>query len=68
MAMQGKVNLNTASRDELARIQGIDGECADRIIQYREKHGKIKSVDELSKELAGFGEQAMRYLREGATT
>ena len=65
---QGKVDLNTADRGELTAIIGIGEECADRIIQYRERHGRIGSVDELSDELKGFGEQAMRHLREQART
>ncbi|MFP3942697.1 MAG: ComEA family DNA-binding protein [Alphaproteobacteria bacterium] len=63
-----KINLNTASREELARIEGVGNECADRIIQYRNQHGRIQNVDELTKELSSFGEQAMRQLKEQATT
>ena len=62
-----KVNLNQANRDELTRIVGIGDECADRIIRYREQHGRIQSVEELADELKGFGDQAMRHLRGRAT-
>ncbi len=65
---QGKVDLNTASREELTRIEGIGDDCAERIIQHRERKGRIGSVDELTEEMKGFGEQAMRHLREHATT
>ena len=64
---QQKVNLNEANRDELARIVGIGDECAERIIRYREQHGRIRDVEELADELKGFGDQAMRHLREQAT-
>ena len=64
----GKVNLNTAGREELTRIEGIGDECAERIIQYRERNGRIGSVEEFTDEMKGFGEQAMRHLREHATT
>jgi competence protein ComEA len=64
---EDKVNLNTASREELARIPGIGDECAERIIRYREEHGQIRDIEELAHELKGFGEQAMRHLREHAT-
>jgi DNA uptake protein ComE-like DNA-binding protein len=46
----------------LARIVGIGDECAQRIIRYR-----IRDVEELADELKGFGDQAMRHLREQAT-
>jgi competence protein ComEA len=63
-----KVNLNTAGRDELARIVGVGDEYAERIIRYREEHGRIRDVEELADDLKGFGDQAMRHLREHATT
>ena len=40
--------------------------AAERIIRYREEHGQIRDVEELAHELKGFGEQAMRHLREHA--
>jgi DNA uptake protein ComE-like DNA-binding protein len=46
----------------LARIVGIGDECAQRIIRYR-----IRDVEGLADELKGFGDQAMRHLREQAT-
>lgn len=64
----GKVDLNTARRDDLTRIVGIGGECADRIIQYRERHGRIQSIEELAEELKCFGGLAISHLREQATT
>ena len=50
----------------MARIVGIGDECAQRIIRYREQHGRIRDVAELADELEGFGDQTMRQLREQA--
>ena len=54
-------------REELTPIVGNADDCAERIIRYREQHGRIGDVEELADELKGFGEQAMRHLREHAT-
>ena len=41
------VNLNTASVGELDAIKGIGPGKAKAIVQYRDKHGPFKSVDDL---------------------
>lgn len=64
--MGQKINLNTASKDELDRIPAIGKECAQAIIDYRAKHGRIGSIEELDK-VSGFGKKALEHLRENAT-
>lgn len=44
---EGKVNINTASRDELKTLSGIGDSKADSIIQYRETHGAFRNIEEL---------------------
>ncbi|MBC3757476.1 helix-hairpin-helix domain-containing protein [Hyunsoonleella sp. SJ7] len=44
-----KINLNTATVDELVTIQHIDYEIAHHIIEYRQLHEGFRSLDELSK-------------------
>jgi competence protein ComEA len=44
---KNKVNINRASRDQLARLDGIGGIMADEIIEYRLQHGGFKEKDEL---------------------
>lgn len=43
----GRIDINTAGKDELMLIDGIGSATADRIIAYREENGAIGSPDEL---------------------
>ncbi len=43
------VNINTASPSILKYISGLTKSSIDKIIKYREEHGKIKSREELKK-------------------
>ena len=43
------VNLNTAGKEELCALNGIGEVLAERIIAYREEHGKFSARKELLK-------------------
>lgn len=43
----GKVHLNTATKDELKTLSGIGESRAESILAYRESHGAFQSVEEL---------------------
>ena len=53
---QGKINLNTAGKDELMTIKGLGEVLAERILDYRERHGGFDSLEELM-EVEGIGEK-----------
>jgi mRNA interferase MazF len=43
----GKVNVNTASEEEMMRVAGMGRQLVSRIRCYRDKHGPFESVEEL---------------------
>lgn len=59
----GKVNLNTASREELLTLNGIGEVRADSIIRYRESNGGFRSIEEL-KEVEGIKDGVFQKVKD----
>jgi len=64
---QGKVNINTATVEELTTLSGIGPSKANAILEYREENGLFKSVDELVN-VTGIGEKSLEKIRDTITT
>ena len=60
------VNINTADKETLMMISGVGEKKAEAIIQYREKNGPFKSVDDLAN-IKGIGEATVDKHREMLT-
>ena len=57
------VDINKAGRAELESVKGIGPKKALAIVEYREKNGPFKSVDDLGK-VKGFGKATLAKLRK----
>jgi len=45
----GKINLNKATVAELSQLKGIGMKYAERIVEFRDKNGPFKQVEDLLK-------------------
>lgn len=61
-----KVNINTANKEKLATLPGIGEGTAEKIIEYRSKIGKFKTIDEIKK-IPGIGESKFKSLKDKIT-
>ena len=60
------VNLNTATSSELETLPGIGAKTAARIIDYRQKKGPFKKIEELMN-VQGIGEKSFLKLKPQLT-
>jgi competence protein ComEA len=56
------VNLNTATAEQLATIPGVGQKMAERIIDYRQKNGGFKKVEDLMN-VTGVGEKSFLKMK-----
>lgn len=62
----GKININTASLDELMGLDGVGEKKAQAIIDYRYENGRFNSVEELTN-VNGIGEKTFEKNRDRIT-
>ena len=61
-----QININTASVEELMNLPGLGEAKAKSIIEYREKNGKFKSIENI-KEVSGIGETIFEKIKDYIT-
>lgn len=57
-----RLNINTASKDQLMELNGIGEVISQRILDYRNEHGPFKSVEGLS-EVSGIGDKKFEDIK-----
>ncbi len=62
-----KININKASISELEKIPGVGPSTAQKIITYREEHGKFSTIDDI-KNVSGIGSKKFENIKEYITT
>ena len=60
------VNINTATAAEFEQLPGIGAKTAARIVDYRQKKGPFKKIEELMN-VQGIGEKSFLKLRPQLT-
>ena len=63
---EARLDLNTATEEELARLPGVGAVLSQRITEYREAHGPFSSADELDA-VEGVG-PALRFALQDLVT
>lgn len=58
-----RINLNTASKEELKSIPGIGEVTAEKIIEYRKENGRFSSIEDI-KNIQRIGEKTFTKIKD----
>ena len=64
---EGKVNINTATVEELKTLKGVGEKKAEAIIEYRKKNGSLQTKEDLMK-VRGIGKKLFESFQERIVT
>ena len=57
------ININTASAEELATLEGIGEKTAQNIVEYREGNGPFAAIEDI-KNVKGIGDKKFEKIKE----
>jgi len=60
------IDLNTATVEQLVEVPGIGQALAERIVEFRQKEGPFRRVEDLMK-VRGIGEKSLEKMRPWLT-
>ncbi|MBE6992315.1 MAG: helix-hairpin-helix domain-containing protein [Ruminococcaceae bacterium] len=60
------ININTAVSEQLQTLSGIGPELAERIVEFREKHGSFDDINDLL-EISGIGTKKLEAIADEIT-
>lgn len=55
---RAKININSATQEELMQLKGIGEALSQRIVEYREKNGPFERVEDILK-IKGIGQKVL---------
>ena len=61
-----KISINTATKEELMKLDGIGESKAENIIKYREENGNFKTIEDI-KNVSGIGDAAYEKIKDSIT-
>ena len=61
-AASAVLNINTATAADLQKLPGVGAATAERIVEYRQKNGPFKKIEELMN-VRGIGEKSFLKLK-----
>ncbi|WP_349946944.1 helix-hairpin-helix domain-containing protein [Lacrimispora sp. BS-2] len=63
---KNKVNLNTATKEELMTLRGVGEAKANDILKYRESHGGFQKIEDIMK-ISGIKDAAFQKIKDDIT-
>jgi competence ComEA-like helix-hairpin-helix protein len=64
--LEGRLNINTATKEELVLLPGIGDAISERVLAWRERHGRFHRVVDLRR-VRGIGPKTLETLRPHLT-
>ncbi|MCX8044954.1 MAG: helix-hairpin-helix domain-containing protein [Desulfobacterota bacterium] len=62
-ALEGKLNINTATAEQIDMLPGMSKKKAAAVVEYRNAHGKFKTLDDL-KNVKGIKDRTIERIKD----
>lgn len=62
LTLNKRININTATKTDLESIRGIGAKTAEKIVEYRQEHGRFKRVEDIMK-VNGIKEKGLEKIK-----